>query len=126
MPAAELAQAPQPLSMAKSIYPVELAQRGITGRAVIDFYMDLQGNVRLPAIAAAEYPELGDMALDASRQWTFASPSHYGDQVMAHARQTFEFIPAEPLAANSRPLNQRAKTPASASPAPLPNRPSGG
>ena len=91
--ASEIDAAPQLVNAVKPVYPTDWAERGISGRVLIDFYIDETGAVRLPAIASADFDELGTVALDAVRQWTFAVPRHYGEPVSVHVKQVFEFNP---------------------------------
>ncbi len=78
-------------------YPVNLATQGITGRVVLDFYIDTAGRVRLPAIVYADHDELADLALAAITQWRFEPPTAQGEAVLTRVRQPLDFALAPPL-----------------------------
>ncbi len=90
----ELDRPPRPQSAPAPFYADELAQRGIAGRVVVDFFIDQQGRVRLPSIQASDHPELADLALAAVSQWSFEPPTQSGAPALVRAQQTFEFTPA--------------------------------
>lgn len=76
-------------------YTKEMEQRGITGSATVEFYIDESGVVRMPAVIEADFPELGHLAVLAVRQWTFEVPTSRGKPVLAHVRQRFDFRGAD-------------------------------
>lgn len=78
-------------------YPVNLATQGITGRVVLDFYIDTAGRVRLPAIVYADHDELADLALAAITQWRFEPPTQGGKTVLTRVRQPLDFALKPPL-----------------------------
>ncbi len=100
----ELDHLPQAIEAPMPPYATELASRGVTGRVVVDFYIDEAGRVRLPAIASADHPELADLALNALAQWRFAPPTRYGQPVLTHVRQPFDFTLKLPLNATLTPV----------------------
>lgn len=90
-PAAEL---DRPLSTTKVVtpsYPDELRARGEAGSVTIDFYVDEEGRVRLPAITSEDHPIFAREAVIALLQWRFEPPTSMGKPVIAHAKQTFNF-----------------------------------
>lgn len=82
---------PEPTTALKAPYPADLLKRGIRGTVVVEFYIDETGAVRMPAVLSADFPELGDLAADAVRHWSFAPPTRQGKPVLVHARQVFNF-----------------------------------
>jgi TonB family protein len=56
------------------IYPEEDQKRGISGPAVIEFVVGLDGRVTQPQIVVAPDQAIGQAALDAASQWTFQHP----------------------------------------------------
>lgn len=75
-------------------YPAPLQQRGLKGEVTIDFFIDEQGNVRVPSLQESDHNELGAHAAAALRQWKFERPTVRGQPVLVKARQTFRFNPA--------------------------------
>lgn len=87
---------PEPRATLKAPYPAELHKRGVQGTVVVEFYIDESGVVRMPAVVSADFPELGDLAIEAVRSWSFAPPTRRGAPVLVHARQKFNFGAEEP------------------------------
>ncbi len=94
----ELDRIPVPLEVAPPPFPLELAQRGVVGEAVIDFYIDQEGKVRMPAVVEDDFAELGSLALEAVRTWRFEPPQREGHAVIVRVRQTFQFRAGSPVA----------------------------
>ncbi len=72
-------------------YATEAAQSGITGRVRVQFYVDEQGTVRMPAVAPDADPYLSAAAVAAMRGWRFAPPTSRGRPVLVAAEQEFVF-----------------------------------
>ncbi|WP_221029555.1 energy transducer TonB [Actomonas aquatica] len=87
----ELDAIPVPIAVAAPSFPSELAQQGIVGKVVIDFFIDQAGKVRMPAIAAKDHEQLGTLALEAVRTWRFEPPLRDGHPVIVRVRQEFMF-----------------------------------
>ncbi len=87
----ELDAIPAPLEFVAPAYPSDLKQRGVTGEAVVDFYIDETGAVRLAAVTCADFTELGALAVNAVEQWKFAPPTRHGQPVLVHVEQRFVF-----------------------------------
>ena len=90
-PLQQLDRIPAPLEFVEPIYPRDLVLHGVSGRAVIEFYIDESGAVRVPAVTDADFWELGVLAMNAVRQWRFAPPTSKGSPVLIHIRQVFRF-----------------------------------
>lgn len=88
---AELDGIPVPLQIAPPPFPTDLAKQGVVGKVVVDFYIDETGKVRMPAVAEEAFKELGTLALDAVRGWTFAPPLCRGKPTAVRVRQEFRF-----------------------------------
>ncbi|MEJ1972095.1 MAG: energy transducer TonB [Lacunisphaera sp.] len=67
-------------------------------RALVTFFVDEQGKVRLPNIESTLAPELIPAALQALQQWTFKPPTIRGKPVLVHAMRALSFRPAPPAA----------------------------
>jgi TonB family protein len=65
----------------------------INGRVRVDFYIDENGNVRMPVVAAADDERLGWAAQAAIAKWQFEIPRRGGHPVLARASQVFVFTP---------------------------------
>lgn len=91
----QLDRIPVPINVVRPRYPTDLADRGVQGRAVVEFYIDESGAVRMPAVVEADFAELGDLSGDAVRQWTFEPPTRHGKPIVTRVRQTFHFRPED-------------------------------
>jgi TonB family protein len=87
----ELDRIPTPIKVVSPVYPVELRDKGIIGEAVVEFYIDETGAVRMPALLSADHEELGFRAAEAVREWSFEPPTRNGKPVLVRARQLFRF-----------------------------------
>ena len=95
----ELDRIPVPLSTVTPAYPKELGERGVQGTVTVEFYIDEQGNVRMPFVLGHPLAALANLAVDAVRQWKFEPPTRRGVPVLVHVRQIFQFTP--PVAAKN-------------------------
>jgi len=87
----ELDRVPTPIVAPPPAYGKWLVDKGIVGDCVIDFYIDETGSVRLPAVVAADFPELGILAVEAIEKWKFEPPTSGNRAVLAKVRQSFSF-----------------------------------
>ncbi|MEJ1972094.1 MAG: energy transducer TonB [Lacunisphaera sp.] len=62
-------------------------------RALVSFYVDEQGKVRLPNVESALVPELVVAAVNALQQWAFKPPLTQGQPVLVHAMRVLTFRP---------------------------------
>jgi TonB family protein len=90
-PVAALDRVPAALRTVTPRYPKELSDRGVAGSMTVDFYIDEDGVVRMPSVLEPEQFALGDLAVNALRQWKFESPVRGGKPVLAQAQQVFHF-----------------------------------
>lgn len=72
-------------------YAVEAREQGIGGRVRVHFFVDGQGNVRLPAVPPETNPYLSLVAVEAMREWKFQPPTRDGKPVLVAAVQEFDF-----------------------------------
>lgn len=72
-------------------YARDAEQRGVGGRVEVHFFVDEQGNVRLPAVPAETHPYLSAVAVEAMRGWKFEPPTRHGRPVLVAAVQAFDF-----------------------------------
>ena len=61
---------------------------------VVDFYIDEEGRVRLPAVKRVEANDVyAASAMAAVKQWRFEPPLCKGRPVLVHTQQPFNFVP---------------------------------
>lgn len=87
----ELDRVPARIQASSPRYPDELARKGIVGHAVVEFYIDESGTVRMPAVVSADFNELGIFAIAAIESWKFEPPTSNNKPVLARVRQSFDF-----------------------------------
>jgi TonB family protein len=63
------------------------------GEVTVDFYIDEQGRVRIPAARATSDAVFANAAVDAVSQWQFDPPTSQGKPVLVHAVQVFAITP---------------------------------
>jgi TonB family protein len=88
----ELDRIPTPIVIITPQYSGALAQKGVTGKVTVEFFIDETGAVRLPAASAKDDTMLTALAIDALRQWKFAPPTSKGRGVLVKASQEFDFV----------------------------------
>jgi TonB family protein len=64
----------KPLSRRPPNYPTALWQAGQPGKAVIEFFIDKNGDAQLPTIISSTAPEFGYAAVQAVATWRFEPP----------------------------------------------------
>ncbi|HWA24939.1 MAG TPA: energy transducer TonB [Lacunisphaera sp.] len=85
----------KPLSRRPPVYPTTLLKSGKSGQAVIEFYVDRQGDAQLPHIVSSTEPEFGYAAVQAIATWRFEAPLKGGKPVPVQVRIPMEFnLPA--------------------------------
>jgi TonB family protein len=90
-PLRDLDRIPLLLNAVAPRYAIEARDQGVRGTVEVQFFIDEQGTVRMPAVLQADRLDLAQMALEAVRQWKFEPPTHKGSPVMISAVQHFEF-----------------------------------
>jgi TonB family protein len=75
------------------LYPAELAGAGAGGSALVEFFIDEKGRVRMPVIESADHGLLGVAAVDAVLRWKFEPPVRNGKPAVVRVRQRFDFNP---------------------------------
>lgn len=84
---------PTPTHVVPPIYPKEWSDKGVTGMATVEFYIDESGQARIPVVVSADQPMLGGSAAAAVSQWRFEPPTRHGKPVLVRAQQVFTFSP---------------------------------
>lgn len=72
---------PRARFQARPTYPAELRKNKTAGEAVVDFIVDVQGNVRNAFAIRATHPEFAAAAVEAVAQWKF-QPGQKGGRVV--------------------------------------------
>jgi TonB family protein len=88
----ELDRIPTPTKVVKPVYPRNFADKDVT--VTVQFYIDEQGHVRLPAVSRAigvAHDSLSAAAVQAVQSWEFEPPLCRGRPVVVSARQDFNF-----------------------------------
>ena len=62
-----------------------------TDRTVIDFYVDEQGQARMPVVVRTTHEAFAEAAVGALTQWRFAPPTRHGKPVSVRVQQEFVF-----------------------------------
>lgn len=87
----ELDQDPIPLETETPLFPEEFKGQGIKGTATVVFYIDEEGNVRMPHVIENSQDIFGLTALFSVRKWKFKPPLVRGKPVSVLVRQKFNF-----------------------------------
>ena len=87
----ELDENPIPLETEPPLFPEEFKGQGIKGTATVVFYIDEEGNVRMPHVIENSQDIFGMTALISVKKWKFKPPLAKGKPVSVLVRQTFNF-----------------------------------
>lgn len=92
----ELDSIPTPIQVVSPLSP-DLDKSGEIHQVTVEFYIDQEGRVRLPAVNKQYVSdEYALSAMSAVRQWRFEPPLVKGRPVLVIARQQFDFLPRSP------------------------------
>lgn len=87
----ELDRPLKPLSRRPPVYPSALRLAGQPGSALIEFYVDKNGDAQLPRVVSSTAPEFGYAAALAVATWRFESPLKKGKRVVVRAQIPVDF-----------------------------------
>jgi TonB family protein len=73
------------------VFPTELAGQYREGVATVEFLVDAEGRVRIPAVTSASHPAFGAAALASAREWRFPPPQHQRRSVQVITERTVRF-----------------------------------
>lgn len=93
----ELDRIPAPSKIVHPVFPPEAAPKHGSLSIDVQFYIDEEGQVRMPSVSrqANEANEtLAAAAINAVSQWRFEPPTSHGESVLVSAVQEFKFQPA--------------------------------
>jgi len=94
---------PTPKFRVKPQYPFELRKAGVVGRAVIEFIVDTQGDVRNARVVSCTHDEFGEAALAAVSKWKFKPGIKDGRAVNTRLQAPLEFTLNDESPAGPRP-----------------------
>jgi len=97
VPVNELDAPPKAISQRPPVYPSPLRQAGQDGEAMVEFFVDENGDALLPRVVSATAPEFGYASVQAVATWRFTAPKKGGKAVIARAQQTLKFHLKEPF-----------------------------
>lgn len=72
-------------------YLKDAEKQGVHGNVKIHFYIDENGEVRMPSVEGEAHPYLAAEAIAAVREWRFTPPTAQGEPVTVAALQEFHF-----------------------------------
>jgi TonB family protein len=80
-----------PVLQEQALYPVSLRETGITGRAIIEYFVDPDGLAQAPRVVEASHEDFGYAAAQAVGQWEFHPPLRQGKPTLIRTRVLMEF-----------------------------------
>lgn len=89
-------QLPRAIKRETPKYPYEMRQAGLTGRVLVDFIVDQEGNVRNPVVIQSNNPWFERTAIRTISRWKFVPGQKGGRAVNVRARQLIEFDQTAP------------------------------
>jgi hypothetical protein len=104
---AELDRTPTPTFIVKPIYAPDSAQSPSPRHVTVEFYIDKEGRVRMPAVSREMNDANGNLAaaaVVAVSQWKFEPPRSRNMPTLIFARQDFNFLPSH---SGSKPQTPR-------------------
>lgn len=82
---------PAPIDQARPIYPYDLRHAGVSGRVIVDFVVDNQGNVLNAFASSSTQAEFEGPAVQAVSQWVFRPGEKNGHGVFTHMQVPIVF-----------------------------------
>ena len=92
----ELDHQPKRIKTVLPTFPENMKLYEHSGNALIEFYLDPEGNVLAPGILSSSNDECGFAALGAITEWKYEPPRKNGKPVFVRAEQPFYFKFVEP------------------------------
>lgn len=87
----ELDNIPKPIFQVKPIYPNDLLDKKVTGKAVIKYFIDEEGRVQLPEIVTATNDDFAWAALTSVSRWRFSPPMRNAKAVIVRTESSIRF-----------------------------------
>ena len=82
---------PQPVFQTRPQYPFQLRKAGVSGEAVVDFIVDINGEVRNAYALRATHDSFGEAAVASVVQWRFKPGKKAGRDVNTHMQVPIVF-----------------------------------
>jgi TonB family protein len=95
-PIKDLDARPQLLSRLPPAFPSALIGKVAEGKAVVEFFIDHDGNVQLPRVVSATDPAFGYAAVQGVAAWKFAPLTSHGKPVIVRAQVPIDFTTPKP------------------------------
>ncbi|PTY08569.1 hypothetical protein DB347_03045 [Opitutaceae bacterium EW11] len=89
----EIDRIPTPLNATAPTLGASSIPKGQTGIAIVEFFIDETGAVRMPSLIHSDDANLGAVCAAAVSTWKFEPPTSQGRPVLVRAQQTFRFTP---------------------------------
>lgn len=93
---------PEPVKVVSPTFTTSMRTAGMVGDVTVTFYINENGEVKMPSISRSENAYLSEAAMIAIKQWQFAPPTKRGRPVLVKACQVFRFED-KPVAAVAAP-----------------------
>ncbi len=90
-PKAATAIPPKPLKQTPPKYPYGMAKSGFVGEVVVQFTIDVQGDVQNVTIAESNHPGFNEAAVESVREWKFQPASVNGKTIRTRVSQKLQF-----------------------------------
>lgn len=87
----ELDQPLKPISRRPPVYPTAVNEEGKAGQALVEFFVDRNGDAQLPRIVSSTAQEFGYAAVQAVATWRFSAPKRAGKPVTVRTKITIGF-----------------------------------
>lgn len=97
--------APKPIRTVAPVYPVELESNPISGRAVAQFVVTVDGRVESPVVKSADHELFGIAAVAAVQAWEFEPARQDGEAIAQKVSLPMEFAPS-PMAIVNQALGR--------------------
>lgn len=99
----DLDQALQVRTQRKPVFPSALADTVKSGQAVIEFFIDKNGDAQLPRIISCTAPQFGYAAVQAIVAWRYVPPRKGGKRTVVRVQVPVDFSPADQNPASNPP-----------------------
>ncbi len=86
---------PRPLKTPAPRYPIELREKGINGRVVIDLIIDENGVPEQIKISSLTHKEFAEAAIEAVKKYRYTPAYYQGKPVKIKVKQPLNFIPVQ-------------------------------
>lgn len=106
-----LKKPPQALSRRAPSYPLEMREKSIGGTVVIEFIIDVEGNVQSARVVRSTRREFEEEALAAVKEWKFIPGEKGGRKVAVRAAQLLEFNPSDAEVPATSPATETPPVP---------------